>query len=109
MHAVSFILQAAGSEVLTARSGEEALRALAGSPRVPDAIVCDHALGGAADGGAAILALREEFNADIPALLVTGDTMGRAGAAARDLGIPVLYKPLDAMALKAALEQLLTH
>ena len=55
-------------------------------------------------------AIREEFNADIPALLVTGDTAeGRAGAVARGLGIPVLYKPLDAVALKAALEQLLTH
>jgi signal transduction histidine kinase/ActR/RegA family two-component response regulator len=108
LQAMAFVLRGAGCEVVAARSGEQALAALAASPRPPDAIVCDHALGGPQHGADAIRALREEFNADIPALLVTGDTLGGAAeTAARALGVPLLHKPLDAPALTAALEQLL--
>jgi hypothetical protein len=52
--------------------------------------------------------LREEFNCDIPAMLVTGNTSGGgAERSARELAIPVLYKPLEAHALRSALEALL--
>jgi len=114
LQAMAFLLQGAGCEVVAARSGETARRALATATRAPDAIVCDYQLHGTSDGdgdgdgGAVIAHLREEFNAEIPALLVTGHTAGGAAeAAARDLGVPLLHKPLDAAALKAALETIL--
>ena len=108
LQAASFILQTAGCNVIGARSGTEALETLGGSTRVPDLIVCDYELNDKYKGPEVIRLLREEFNSEIPALLVTGDTAGGiAERSARDLGVPVLYKPLDASALRTRLEELL--
>jgi CheY-like chemotaxis protein len=107
--AASFILETAGCQVICARSGREAILSLANSSRVPDAIICDHELNDNHNGSDVIRHLREEFNRDIPALLVTGNTAGGvAEKSARDLGIAVLYKPLDGAALRSSLEGLLT-
>lgn len=81
---------------------------LADSTRVPDFLVCDHELKADETGADVIRQLREEFNCDIPAMLVTGNTSGGvAERSARELAIPVLYKPLEAHALRSALEDLL--
>ena len=107
--ATSFILQTAGCEVVSARSGDEAMLSLANTTRVPDVIVCDYELNDKHNGSNVIRRLREEFNCDIPALLVTGNTSGgMADKSARELGIRVLYKPLEAAALTSSLEELLT-
>ncbi|MBC7436718.1 MAG: response regulator, partial [Bdellovibrionales bacterium] len=107
--AASFMLETAGCQVIGARSGRDALASLAGSVRVPDFIVCDYELNDTSTGSDVIRELREEFNSDIPALLVTGSTAGgRADKSARELGVTVLYKPLEAAALKRSLEELLT-
>lgn len=107
--AASFILETAGCEVIGARSGREALLSLASCTRVPDAIICDHELNDKHYGSDVIRHLREEFNCDIPALLVTGNTAGgMAEKSARELGISVLYKPLEGAALRSSLEELLT-
>jgi CheY-like chemotaxis protein len=107
--AASFILGKVGCIVVAAASGPQALQALATSTRVPDAIVCDYELDDDCKGTDVIRDLREEFNRDIPALLVTGDTSGAAEASARDMSLPVLYKPLDAAALRDSLESLLCN
>lgn len=110
LHAVSFILDAGGCEVVAARSGAEAFALLAASTRTPDFIVCDYELADQRRGSDVIRDLREEFNADIPALLVTGNTAGGvAELASRELGVPVLYKPLEASALRSSLEKLLIN
>lgn len=109
LQAASFILETAGCDVIGARSGRDAMLSLASSPRVPDAIICDHELNDMHNGTDVIRHLREEFNCDIPALLVTGNTAGGvAERSARELGVPVLYKPLEAAALRSSLEELLT-
>jgi CheY-like chemotaxis protein len=106
--AASFMLETSGCEVIGARSGKEAMASLAGSMRIPDFIICDYELGDTRTGCDVIRDLREEFNCDIPALLVTGSTAGgRADKSARELGVTVLYKPLEAAALKSSLEELL--
>ncbi|WP_161799006.1 hybrid sensor histidine kinase/response regulator [Caenimonas sp. SL110] len=108
LRAASFILQVAGCEVICARSGQEATQLLADTTRVPDAIVCDYELNDACNGSQVIRRLREEFNLDIPAVLVTGNTAGgRVETDAGELGIGVLYKPLEAAALTGSLEELL--
>lgn len=107
--AATFILETAGCHVISARSSSEAMLSLTSSTRVPDAIICDHELNDKCYGTDVIRHLREEFNCDIPALLVTGNTAGgRAESSAREMGIPVLYKPLEAAALRSSLENLLT-
>ncbi|HVZ44812.1 MAG TPA: hybrid sensor histidine kinase/response regulator [Ramlibacter sp.] len=108
LSAASFILESAGCDVVCARSGVEAMQSLAGSLRPPDVIICDYELSQASKGSDVIRELRQEFNSDIPALLVTGNTAGgMAEKSAKGLGVPVMYKPLEASALKGSLEQLL--
>jgi two-component system, sensor histidine kinase len=108
LRAASFILESSGCEVIAARSGREALMLLADSMRVPDFLVCDYELKAEQTGIDVIRQLREEFNCDIPAMLVTGNTSGGvAEKSARELAIPVLYKPLEAHALRSVLEALL--
>ncbi|MBC7378765.1 MAG: hybrid sensor histidine kinase/response regulator [Burkholderiaceae bacterium] len=108
LRAASFMLETAGCEVIGARSGSDAMASLAGSVRVPDFIICDYELNDTRTGSDVIRDLREEFNSDIPALLVTGSTAGgRADKSAKELGVRVLYKPLEAAALKRSLEELL--
>ncbi|CAN5560826.1 hypothetical protein BH11PSE7_BH11PSE7_12650 [soil metagenome] len=110
LRAASFMLETAGCEVIGARSGSEAMASLAGSMRVPDFIICDYELNDIRTGSDVIRDLREEFNCDIPALIVTGSTAGgRADRSAKELGVRVLYKPLEAAALKRSLEELLTN
>lgn len=108
LRAASFILQVAGCEVICAKSGLEATRLLADTTRVPDAIVCDYELNDACKGSQVIRKLRDEFNLDIPAVLVTGNTTGgMVETEAGELGIGVLYKPLEAAALTGSLKELL--
>lgn len=108
LQAVSFVLRAAGCDVVTAGNGSEAMQRLSGSARVPDIIICDYELNDARNGAQVVQDLREEFNTEIPALLVTGNTAGgKAEGFARKLGIAVLHKPLEGAILRSSLENLL--
>ena len=49
--------------------------------------------------------LREEFNLDIPAILITGDTSPERRQEFQDSGLRVLYKPISGAQLLAAVEQ----
>lgn len=102
--AVKTVLEQWGCEVVVAGSGDEAVALLAMSPRPPDVIVCDYRLREGETGLDAIDKLRTEFCADIPALLVTGDT---APAQIQDIqksDAQVLHKPLQPDALRAAIQ-----
>ena len=52
----------------------------------------------------AIALLREEFNQDIPAILITGDTAPERLEEFRETGLRVLYKPISGAQLMAAVE-----
>lgn len=93
--------------VVTGVSGSKVLEQLSTSPRAPDAIVCDYRLGGGENGLAVIDALRSEFNEDIPALLVTGDTGPERLREIEASGTSVLHKPVRDQALRDALGTLL--
>jgi CheY-like chemotaxis protein len=105
--ATQTLLQQWGCIVVAAASRDEALKTLASSPRAPDAILCDYRLGAGDNGALAIDALRNEFNSDIPALLLTGDT---GPDSLRDIvatGLPVMHKPIDVVGLRRTLAELL--
>ena len=92
-------------DVVTASSGEEMKEKLAGLRRIPDLIISDYRLRGDENGIAVIEMLRDEFNLEVPALLVTGDT----GAEKWDReasGIPVLHKPLNPARLRTLIANL---
>jgi two-component system, sensor histidine kinase len=110
LRALSFILERSGCEVIGARSWPELEPLLAGCQRVPDFVICDHELNDKSNGLDVIRNLREEFNCDIPAVLVTGDTGAElAEKSAKELAIPVLYKPLEASVLRTSLEDLISE
>ncbi|MDB5807576.1 MAG: hybrid sensor histidine kinase/response regulator [Betaproteobacteria bacterium] len=94
-------------KVVTAASGAAALEQLAASPRAPDALICDFRLRNHETGIDVIDALRTEFNADIPALLVSGDSAPARMREAEANGLRVLHKPFNENSLRLALTQIL--
>lgn len=78
-----------------------------GAPRVPDAMICDFRLKGGESGIEAAQRVREEFNREIPALLVTGDTGVDRLQQAEASQLPLLHKPVRPLLLKNSLAALL--
>jgi PAS domain S-box-containing protein len=86
-------LAEAGFDVHEASAGEEAM-AIIGAGVRPDVIMSDYRLP-TYDGLEVIRRVRSALAADIPAILVTGDTgLTRSGAAAPD-DCAILYKPVQ--------------
>ncbi|KFN45890.1 hybrid sensor histidine kinase/response regulator [Arenimonas metalli] len=69
----------------------------------PDVLVADYHLHDELDGLGALQALRAVCGAHTPAVLVTADGSDTVKRAARDLGIPVLTKPVKPASLRAFL------
>jgi Na+/proline symporter/signal transduction histidine kinase len=69
----------------------------------PDVLVADYHLHDQLDGLEALVALRGVCGAHTPAVLVTADGSDTLKRSARDLGIPVLTKPIKPASLRAFL------
>lgn len=100
------MLETLGAEVFTAESASQAVEQLGRLGRLPDLLLSDYGLVGET-GLQAIDRLREEFNHDIPAILITGETSAERAASFRDSGLPVLYKPASGEQLVAAITEAL--
>lgn len=96
-----------GHRVLTAGSGDEIIAHAGAWPDRPDVIICDYRLRGAETGVQVIERLRGEYNADIPALLITGDTAPDRLTEAVSSGLLLLHKPVANSRLRAAISNLL--
>ena len=107
LNASRAVLERNGSFVFTAASGDEAISQLSHSRRVPDLIICDHRLRAGETGIEVIDAIREEFNKDIPAILITGDTAPERIRDMQASGIPILHKPIQEKELLSAMVELL--
>ena len=90
-----------GVDVRVAETVASAL-ALARDSR-PDVLVADYHLHDELDGLGALVALREVCGPHTPAVLVTADGSDTVKRAARELGIPVLTKPVKPASLRAFL------
>lgn len=93
--------------VTTAHSGREAIAKLVNAGIQPDALICDFRLRSQENGIDAINALRGEFNKEIPALVMTGDTAPDLIHDTLASGLPVMYKPVSAVALRETLLRLM--
>ena len=93
-------------EVVAAASARELIGALGRA--VPDVIVADYRLRDHESGAAAIAAVRGACGADLPALMISGDTTPDIFTVAREQKIPLLSKPVRAARLRAALQHLLS-
>ena len=100
-------------EVITAASGAEMKDKLALVRRVPSLIISDYrprapATVEAGSALAVIEMLRGEFNTEIPAVLLTGDTGAELSNLEPELAeLPVLHKPLNPARLRTLIANLL--
>jgi signal transduction histidine kinase/CheY-like chemotaxis protein len=99
-HATRELLAGWGCEVREAASSSAALAAAAGW--TPDLVLADYQLGAGPPGTELVASLRAAVGADLPAVILTGDS--EAGLeAARAAGFPVLRKPVRPARLRALL------
>ena len=103
---VQILLELWGCEVLTAGSAEEALQVLDdASP--PALIIADYRLRCNATGIEAIQAVQAKFRANIPGVLITGDTGPDRLREAKTSGYQLVHKPVAPAKLRAILEPIL--
>jgi len=88
-------------------SGDEAIQRLSSRPDRPDLVICDHRLRNGENGIAVIERMRSEYNQDIPAVLITGDTAPDRLAEARASQLILLHKPVSNSKLRAAIVNLI--
>jgi two-component system, sensor histidine kinase len=96
-------------DVVVAGSGAELLQKLATTDRVPDLVISDYRLRGEENGITVIENVRHEFNACIPAFLITGDTGPERLREAAASGLSILHKPLNPAKLRTLMANLLRH
>jgi CheY-like chemotaxis protein len=104
---MSALLTNWGYQVLAAGSGDEAIQLLADCAAMPDLLICDLRLRDGENGIEVVERLRTEYNASIPAMLVTGDTSTNRLLEARASELLVLHKPVPNSKLRAATAHLI--
>lgn len=106
LEAMSHFLSAVGAIAILEAGYDGARRAL-DLRGAPDLIVSDFRLGAEMDGVAVIHALRGEFGADIPAMILTGDVAPDDLRRVAESGFPVAHKPIRPDELAATMRILL--
>jgi signal transduction histidine kinase/CheY-like chemotaxis protein len=106
--AMKTLLEGWGYRVLAAGSGDEMLDAIATADEAPRLIICDYRLRDNETGTVVVDRLRAEFNDDIPAMLITGDTAPDRLREAEASGLLLLHKPVPNSKLRAAIAHLTT-
>jgi len=96
-----------GYKVLAAGSTDWALAALQERGQRPDIVIADYRLREGRNGTEAILRVREAYGADVPGIILTGETGGEAQQDAVAHGLRVIHKPVTARQLGEALDHLL--
>lgn len=89
------VLMAHGCDPIAAQSAPEAIDLLTERDVVPSMIIADYRLENGQTGDLAIKLVREEFNTDIPAIIVTGDTSSDRLKEATNSGFRLLHKPVQ--------------
>ena len=107
--ATTILLSRWGKTVVAAGSGAEALEQLASCPVRPDLMICDFRLRDGETGLDVVRLLRSEYNEDIPAILITGETAPERLVDADASGLLVLHKPISNSRLHAAIANVLSN
>ena len=105
--AMQHLLVRVGCQVLVCESASDAREQIVESGFSPDVLIADYRLRDHSTGLGAIDVIREELNAEVPALLVTGDTSSDRLQDASASGVPILHKPVTADELLSRMHQLL--
>jgi CheY-like chemotaxis protein/anti-sigma regulatory factor (Ser/Thr protein kinase) len=98
-----------GYAVITAADQKQALELLAHTDHSPDGIIADYRLRENHTGIEAIRAIQAVYGADIPALIITGDTAVEQLREVNDSGYLILHKPVAPAKLRAFLRSVQRH
>jgi signal transduction histidine kinase len=109
LDAMAAVLKGWGCHVVAASCDDEALAGLAEDELKPDLIISDYRLKNGKTGFEAIDRLRHEFDALIPAFLISGDTAPERLREAKASGYYLLHKPVLPMTLRSVINQLLKN
>lgn len=90
-----------GCEVILAASADEALERVANSAGRPDLVIADYRLQDGANGIEAIRRLQAALGANLPGILITGDTAPDRLNEAAASGYHLLHKPVQPARLRA--------
>jgi signal transduction histidine kinase len=99
------LLKSWGCRVVTAGSDQDALTSLNSSK--PDLIISDFRLKDGRTGIEAIAHLRNSFQTNIPAFLISGDILPERLFEAKASGHQLLHKPVSPMTLRTVMSRLL--
>ncbi len=92
-----------GCNVLLSESARDALRQMALSDFEPDLILSDFRLRGDHNGIDTVCALRESFDREVPAIILTGETSPENLKQVTENGFELMHKPIGVPALHEAL------
>lgn len=104
--AMQLVLSAQHANVIVAESLGQAMQQLAQVSMPPSIIISDYRLRDSATGAQAIEAIREEYNREIPAIIITGDTRVVKLSEMREVAQTILYKPVDPQELRESIASL---
>jgi CheY-like chemotaxis protein len=100
------LLRSWSCEVVAAGSPGQMMGMLGGLPRAPDLIISEHDPQG--DSGIGVVELlRNEFNFEVPALLIGLTAESAGGSAEARGGLPILHWPCNAGRLRTLISNLL--
>ena len=105
LHSMEVFLESHDCQILSAHGLQSAITLLDDCSSLPDIIVADFHLAGDSRGINVIQACRKKMGAQVPALLVTGDTSSDISRDAASYQLPVLYKPVDTDELLAKISK----
>jgi two-component system, sensor histidine kinase len=106
--AMQALLGAWGCQVYVAANPAALMPQLMGLQAAPALLLCDARLRDGEDGINAIAEIREAFNLDVPAILISGDTGPERLREAVASGLPLLHKPVTQAHLREAIARVMT-
>jgi signal transduction histidine kinase len=104
LESTQLLLSSLGAEVICASNSNEAKDRLAKINRCPDLLLVDYRLHDES-GISVIENLREEYNAQIPAIIITGETSSEVLTNIDKRGLSTAYKPLNARSLLRQIQE----
>ncbi|MBP2300251.1 PAS domain-containing protein [Azospirillum picis] len=88
------ILEGWGYDVVTAKSGDQALERLRADGRCPEIMLADYQLQHGRTGPEALVAVQSMIGRTVPGIILTGDTTPERQQEAESKGFRILHKPV---------------
>ncbi len=109
LEGMEVLLRDWGCQPVIAANAVGALAGLAEAQRPPDIIISDYRLRERENGIDVIAQIREYYDADIPGVLVSGDTGPELLREAKDRGLHILHKPMRPAKLRTLIDHLVNR